>query len=266
MTEEGVDFASALKEAQKLGYAETDPTFDVEGIDSAHKLTILASLAFGVPFSFKKIYTEGITKITPLDIQFASEFGYKIKLLAIAKQAGKDIDVRIHPTMLPYGHMIAGVNGVFNAIYIESDATGSQLYYGRGAGEMPTGSAVVSDIADIAGDIKTGTADRMQRVNFPEHSGLRIKKIEDIKTCYYLRFSALDKPGILSRISGILGSYNISIKSMIQKGRKIEKAVPVVMMTHEAREKDMIQALSRIDRLSIVSEKTMYLRVEGGEN
>jgi len=266
MTEEGVDFASALKEAQKLGYAETDPTFDVEGIDSAHKLTILASLAFGVPFSFKKIYTEGITKITPLDIQFASEFGYKIKLLAIAKQAGKDIDVRIHPTMLPNGHMIAGVNGVFNAIYIESDATGSQLYYGRGAGEMPTGSAVVGDIADIAGNIKTGAAYRMQRVNVPEHSGLRIRKIEDIKTCYYLRFSALDKPGILSKISGILGSYNISIKSMIQKGRKIEKAVPVVMMTHEAREKDMIQALSRIDRLSIVSEKTMYLRVEGGEN
>ncbi|MBI5100091.1 MAG: homoserine dehydrogenase [Nitrospirae bacterium] len=266
MTEEGVDFASALKEAQTLGYAEMDPTFDVEGIDSAHKLTILASLAFGVPFSFKKIYTEGITKITPLDIQFASEFGYKIKLLAIAKQAGKDIDVRIHPTMLPYDHMIAGVNGVFNAIYIESDATGSQLYYGRGAGEMPTGSAVVSDIADIAGNIKTGAADRMQRVNIPAHSGLRIRKIEDIKTCYYLRFSALDKPGVLSKISGILGSYNISIKSMIQKGRKIEKAVPVVMMTHEAREKDMIQALSRIDRLSIVSEKTMYLRVEGGEN
>jgi homoserine dehydrogenase len=266
MTEEGVDFASALKEAQALGYAEADPTFDVEGIDSAHKLTILASLAFGVPFSFKKIYTEGITKITPLDIQFASEFGYKIKLLAIAKKAAKDIEVRIHPTMLPKDHMIAGVNGVFNAIYIESDATGSQLYYGRGAGEMPTGSAVVSDIADIAGNIGTGAADRTQRITIHEHSDLRIKKIDDIRTCYYLRFSALDKPGVLSRISGILGGYNISIKSMIQKGRKIEKAVPLVMMTHEAREKDMIQALRKIDRLSIVSGKAVYLRVEGGEN
>lgn len=268
MTEEGVDFASALKEAQTLGYAESDPTFDVEGIDSAHKLTILASLAFGIPFSFKKIYTEGITKITPLDIQFASEFGYKIKLLAIAKQAGKDIDVRIHPTMLPKDHMIAGVNGVFNAIYIEGDATGPQLYYGRGAGEMPTGSAVVSDIADIAENVirSQNTEYRAQTKNWIQDTGCMIKKMDDIQTCYYLRFSALDKPGVLSRISGILGSYNISIKSMIQKGRKIEKAVPVVMMTHEAREKDMIRSLNRIDRLSIVSGKTVYLRVEGGDN
>jgi homoserine dehydrogenase len=266
MTEEGVDFSSALKEAQALGYAEADPTFDIEGIDSAHKLTILVSLAFGVPFSFKKIYTEGITKITPLDIQFASEFGYKIKLLAIAKQSGKDVEVRIHPTMLPDSHMIAGVNGVFNAIYIESDATGPQLYYGRGAGEMPTGSAVVSDIADIAGGIRNRAADRVRKTVISEHSDLSIKKMDDIHTCYYLRFSAFDKPGVLSKISGILGEYNISIKSMIQKGRQTDKAVPVVMMTHEAREKDMVQALRKIDRLSTVSGKTVYLRVEGGEN
>jgi len=266
MTEGGIDFSSALKEAQAYGYAEADPTFDIEGIDSAHKLTILVSLAFGVPLSFKKIYTEGITKITPLDIQFASEFGYKIKLLAIAKQSGKDVEVRIHPTMLPESHMIAGVNGVFNAIYIESDATGSQLYYGRGAGEMPTGSAVVSDIADIALNIRNRAADRLRKTVIGEHSGLSIKKMDDIRTCYYLRFFALDKPGVLSRISGLLAEYNISIKSMIQKGRKAEKAVPVVMMTHEAREKDMMQALRKIDRLSLVSGRTMYLRVEGGES
>ncbi len=265
MTEEGVDFATALGEAQELGYAEADPTFDIEGIDSAHKLTILASLSFGIPFSFRKIYTEGITKITPLDIQFASEFGYKIKLLAIAKQDGKDIEVRVHPTMLPKDHLIASVNGVFNAIYIEGDAIGSQLYYGKGAGEMPTGSAVVSDIADIARNIKTGATDRIRGADMPEYPDLKIKKMEDIRTCYYLRFSALDKPGVLSRISGILGSHNISIRSMIQKGRKREKAVPVVMMTHESREKDMMRALKEIGRIPIVSGKTLYLRVEGGK-
>jgi homoserine dehydrogenase len=265
MTEEGIEFETALKEAQVLGYAEADPTFDIEGVDSAHKLTILASLAFGIPFSFKKIYTEGITKITPLDIQFASEFGYKIKLLAIAKRVNNNVEIRVHPTMVPEDDLISSVNGVFNAIYIEGDATGPALYYGKGAGEMPTGSAVVSDIVDIARNIKTGATERRLSINTVGTSDLKIKKMEEIRTSYYLRFSAIDKPGVLSRISGILGSYNISIKSMIQKGRKKEKAVPVVMMTHEAREKDMMQALKEIDRLSVVSGKTMYLRVEGGE-
>jgi len=266
MTEEGIDFETALREAQALGYAEADPTFDIEGIDSAHKLTILASLAFGIPFSFKKIYTEGITKITPLDIQFATEFGYKIKLLAIAKQDGKDVEVRLHPTMLPVNHLIASVNGVFNAIYIKGDAIGSQLYYGKGAGEMPTGSAVVSDIMDIAGIIRTGVKERTRSKIMPERPDLKIRKMDDIRTRYYLRFSALDKPGVLSKISGILGKYNISIESMIQKGRKVQKAVPVVLMTHDARERDMMQALKEINRLSIVSGKTVYLRVEGGNN
>ncbi len=264
MTEEGVDFDSTLKEAQDLGYAEADPTFDIEGIDSAHKLTILASLAFGIPFSFKKIYTEGITKITPLDIQFASEFGFRIKLLAIAKQDGKEVELRVHPTMVPQDDLISSVNGVFNAIFVEGDATGDGLYYGRGAGEMPTGSAVVSDVADIAGHIRTGATDRMQVMNISS-SLLRIKKMEDIRTSYYLRFSALDKPGVLSHISGVLGKNNISIKSMIQKGRKKEKAVPLVMMTHEAREKDLVKALKEINKLSVVSGRTMYLRVEGEE-
>jgi homoserine dehydrogenase len=265
MTEEKADFDTVLKEAQALGYAEADPTFDIEGVDSAHKLTILASLAYGIPISFKRVYTEGITRITPLDIEFASEFGYRIKLLAIAKKTGKDIEMRVHPTMLPEDDLISGVSGVFNAIFVEADAAGDALYYGRGAGEMPTGSAIVSDIVDIARNIMTGSSGRLQGINAVEDTGLRIKNIEDIRTGYYLRFSAIDKPGVMSRISGILGSHNISIKSMIQKGRKKEKAVPVVMMTHEAREKDMRRALKEIDRLSIVSGRTMYLRVEGEE-
>jgi homoserine dehydrogenase len=265
MTEEGAEFSEVLKEAQKLGYAEADPTFDIEGVDSAHKLTLLASLAFGIPLSFKKVYTEGITALTPLDIEFASEFGYKIKLLAIAKCDGKDVEIRVHPTMIPSDNLISSVNGVFNAIYVEGDAAGDGLYYGRGAGEMPTGSAVVSDIIDIAKNIKSGADGKMQGAGIHEKSSLKIRKMEEIRTSYYLRFSVSDKPGVLSRISGILGSHNISIKSMIQKGREIKKAVPVVMMTHEAREKDVVGALKKIDRLSVVSGKTMYIRVEGSE-
>ena len=240
MTEEGVDFNTTLKEAQELGYAEADPTFDIEGIDSAHKLAILASLAYGLPISLKKVYTQGITEITPLDIQFASEFGFKIKLLAIAKPNGKEVELRVHPTMVQESMPIANVNGVFNAIYVEGDATGAGLYYGKGAGDMPTGSAVVSDIADIARYIRAGAADRMQSFDTSGRSGLIVKKMEDVLTCYYLRMSAIDKPGVLSKISGILGDNNISIESMIQKGRKKEKAVSMVLMTHEAKEKDMM--------------------------
>ncbi len=263
MTEEGVDFGSTLKEAQDLGYAEADPTFDIEGIDSAHKLAILAALAYGLPISLNKIYTQGITEITPLDIGFASEFGFKIKLLAIAKPSGKEVELRVHPTMVQESMPIANVNGVFNAIYVEGDATGAGLYYGKGAGDMPTGSAVVSDISDIARHIRAGAADRMQSFDISGRSGLKVKKMEDVSTCYYLRMSAIDKPGVLSKISGILGDNNISIESMIQKGRKKEKAVSMVLMTHEAREKDMMKALKEIKKLRVVSGKPLYLRVEG---
>lgn len=264
MTDEGMDFTTALNEAKALGYAEADPTFDIEGIDSAHKLAILASLCFGLPFSFKKIYTEGITGIAPIDIQFATEFGYKIKLLAIAKRSGSEIEVRVHPTMLPKDYLISNVNGVLNAIYLESDAAGPGLYYGRGAGAMPTGNAVVSDIIDIARDIRNGSNQRIQGLGMPENADVTLKNMEDVYTSYYLRLTALDKPGVLSRISGILGKHNISIRSMIQKGRE-KKAVPVVMMTHKAREKDMVKALKEINKLSSVAEKTVYIRVEGEE-
>ncbi len=266
MTDEGVDFSVALKEAKTLGYSEADPVLDVEGVDSAHKLTILASLSFGIPFSLRKIYTEGITGITPLDINFASEFGYKIKLLAIAKKTNRDIELRVHPTMIPMDYLLSSVNGVFNAVYLEGDAVGPALYYGKGAGAMPTGSAVVSDIVDIARNIKTGGVNRIKGIGMPEESGLKIKNMEDVSCSYYFRFSALDKPGVLSRISGILGAYNISIKSVIQKGREKEKAVPLVMMTHIAREKDVVNALREINKLSVVSGKTMYIRVESGED
>ncbi|HDZ62740.1 MAG TPA: homoserine dehydrogenase [Nitrospirae bacterium] len=265
MTEEGVDFSTALKEAQALGYAEADPAYDVQGIDSAHKLAILASLSFGVPFSLRKIYTEGITKITPMDIKFASEFGYKIKLLAIAKRTGNDVEVRVHPTMLPEKYLISNVNDVYNAVYVEGDAVGSTLYYGKGAGALPTGSAVVSDIVDIARNIRSGAVNRIQGTGMPENSRLKIKKMDDVQSSYYLRFSVLDKPGVLSRISGILGAHNISIKSVIQKTRKKERAVPLVMMTHDAREIDMVSALKEINRLSIVSGKAMYIRVENNK-
>jgi len=265
MLEEGVEFSTALKEAQRLGYAEANPTLDIEGIDSAHKLAILATLAFGIPFSFEKIYTEGISDLSSIDIQFAEELGYTIKLLAISKQKGRDVEMRVHPTMLPSGHILSSVGGVYNAVFIEGDAVGPCLFYGRGAGEMPTGGAVVSDIVDIARDINSGAVGRLKSMGVPEKHGLRIKRMEDILSCYYLRFHAIDKPGVLSKISGILGSYNISIKSVIQKERKKERAVPLVMMTHRAREKDMINALKEIRKLSVVTGKNVYLRVEEEE-
>ncbi len=262
MTEGGKDFSIALREAQELGYAEADPTFDIEGIDSAHKLTILSSLAYGIPLSYSEVYREGITRITPQDIDFAKELGYKIKLLAITKSADGEIEMRVHPTMIPNDYMISKVDGVFNAVYVEGDAVGSTLYYGRGAGDMPTGSAVVADIVDIGKKVRTNKG----RYSFLRSSGLRIRKIEDIESMYYFRFSAIDKPGVLSKISGILGENNISIASVIQKGRRIGGAVPLVVLTHIAREKDVLRAIKDIDALPVVTEPTHFIRVEGKED
>lgn len=262
MTEGGKDFSIALREAQELGYAEADPTFDIEGIDSAHKLTILSSLAYGIPLSYSEVYREGITRITPQDIDFAKELGYKIKLLAITKSADGEIEMRVHPTMIPNDYMISKVDGVFNAVYVEGDAVGSTLYYGRGAGDMPTGSAVIADIVDIGKKVRTNKG----RYSFLRSSGLRIRKIEDIESMYYFRFSAIDKPGVLSKISGILGENNISIASVIQKGRRIGGAVPLVVLTHIAREKDVLRAIKDIDALPVVTEPTHFIRVEGKED
>lgn len=258
MTNEGIDFQDALREAQQLGYAESDPTLDIEGIDSAHKITILASLAYGIPLSFNKVYCEGITKITAQDIAFAREFGYKIKLLAIAKILNGEIELRVHPTMVPEDYLIAKVDGVFNAIYVEGDNVGSTLYYGRGAGSMPTGSAVVSDIVDIA----KGTNPTPLELS----ENLRVKPIEEVESMYYFRFSALDRPGVLSKISGVFGEHNISIASVIQKGRSQGGAVPLVILTHRARERDVLEAVEKIDRLPVVAAKSVFIRVEGQES
>lgn len=266
MTNEHRKFEDVLREAQQKGYAEVDPTFDIEGIDSAHKLSILAMLAFGTPVSLGDIYTEGISKITPLDIDFARDLGYKIKLLAITKMINGEIEARVHPTMLPEQHPIAMVDGVYNALSVVGDAVGPTMFYGRGAGDMPTGSAVVSDIMDIGRDILAGTVRRSPVAAFRDRTALRIRKMEDITSCYYLRFSAIDKPGVMSKISGVLGRNNISISSVIQKGRRVAEAVPVVMMTHEAVERDIRRALEEIDTLDCVAGKTAVIRVEeGGE-
>ena len=265
MTDEGGDFKEVLKQAQEKGYAEADPTYDIEGIDAAHKLAILTRLAFGTPLRFKDIFIGGISEITPLDIQFSREFGYRIKLLAIAKMEKGRIEAHVHPTMIPEAHLLSTVEGVFNAIYIKGDAVGPALFYGQGAGQMPTGSAVVSDLVELGRNVLIqASGRRVPLLSFQEWAieEIPLKKMDDVMMPFYMRFSALDRPGVLSKISGILGKNNISIVSVIQKGRRIKGSVPVVMMTHEAQEKNVRQALKEIDRLGVILGKTMFIRVE----
>ncbi|MBF0318081.1 MAG: homoserine dehydrogenase [Nitrospirae bacterium] len=258
MTREGISFEAALKEAQALGYAEANPAFDIEGIDTAHKLTLLSCLAYGIELSYDKVHKEGITAITPLDIQFATELGYKIKLLAITKNINGEIELRVHPTMIPDDYLISQVDDVLNAVYVIGDAVGETMYYGRGAGDMPTGSAVVSDIIDIARGyhhtLRQDTA-----------SSLKIKDIKDVYSMYYFRFTVLDKPGVLSRISGVLGDHDISISAVIQKERRAGEAIPLVVLTHKARERDVLDAVAKIDKLPVVADTTKFIRVEGKE-
>src|SRR5512136_617974 len=252
MTDEGRSFKEVLKEAQEKGYAEADPTYDVEGIDAAHKLAILIRLAFGTPLRFNEIFIGGISEITPLDIQFSREFGYRIKLLAIGKMDRGKIDARVHPTMIPEGHLLSTVEGVFNAIYIKGDAVGPTLFYGQGAGQMPTGSAVVSDLVELGRNVLIqASGRRVPLLSFQEWAieEIPLKNMDDVMMPFYMRFSALDRPGVLSKISGILGKNGISIASVIQKGRQVNGAVPVVMMTHEAREESAHKALREINRL-----------------
>ena len=265
MTDEGRNFKEVLKEAQEKGYAEADPTYDIEGVDAAHKLAILVRLAFGTPFQFKEIFIGGMSEITPLDIQFGREFGYRIKLLAIAKIDKGKIEARVHPTMIPESHLLSTVEGVFNAIYIKGDAVGPTLFYGQGAGQMPTGSAVVSDLVELGRNILTRASGlRVPLLSFQESAieKIPLKKMDDVVMPFYMRFSALDRPRVLSKISGILGKNEISISAVIQKGRQVNGAVPVVMMTHEAKEKNVHRALKEIDRLGVILGKTMFIRVE----
>ena len=265
MTREGHGFQEVLAEAQKAGYAEADPTFDVAGIDSAHKLSIMVSLAYGTPVNFKEIYTEGITLITPLDITYAREFGFTIKLLAIAKFLDGEIEARVHPTMIPSMSPVAQVEGVYNAIQLVGDAVNDVVLYGQGAGSMPTGSAVVSDVIDIARNLLMGASGRVPPASFQkdQRRPLRIRPMEEIATLYYMRFMVLDRPGVLSQISGVLGHHGISISSVLQQGRKEGQTVPVVIMTHTATERPVQAALREIDRMAFISEPTTLIRVEG---
>lgn len=261
MTDKESKFSDVLRLAQKKGYAEADPSLDVEGLDSAHKLVILILLGFGTEVKLSQIFVEGISRIAPVDIQFAKELGYRIKLLAIAKQEGGLLEARVHPTMIPANSLLATVSGIHNAIFIKGEATGSTMFYGQGAGMMPTGCAVVADVVEVASLINSGGETAWR----PCESQLVLRDIAETVNHYYLRFSAVDRPGVLSKIAGVLGDHDISIASVIQKGRQVGPAsggVPVVMMTHEAKEKNVRAALKLIDQLPVVRGDTLLIRVE----
>jgi len=264
MTTDREDFETVLKEAQELGFAEADPTFDVEGVDAAHKLALVLMLAYGRRVPLDDLYREGISGISQQDVEFAGELGYHIKLLAIARQHDELIEARIHPTMVPFHHLLANVNGNYNAFHIIGDASDSVFLYGQGAGMMPTASAVISDVIDISRDILKGVSWRVPARSFQEDTieDIKLMPVENVMTHYYFRFSALDHPGVLSRIAGILAEENISIATVMQKGRKKGQAVPIVMTTHKSTEKNVRRALEQIDRLDIVQGQTVLIRIE----
>lgn len=266
MTESELPYGEAVREAIDLGYAEDPPTLDVDGTDAAHKLAILVSIAFGAPVSFNRIYRQGIDKLTPEDIRFAREFGYCIKLLAVARNRAGKVEARVHPCMVPLDHIMASVNGVYNAIYLEGDFLGPNLYYGLGAGRRPSGSAVVSDIIYLARQIRQGVNKLMPPLAHvrPQDNAISIRPIDELNTAYYFRFAAVDEPGVLSKISGVLGDHQISIASVIQKGREEKGSVPVVMLTHEAQESNVTKALSLMENLDVLIDKTIMIRVEEG--
>jgi len=268
MTDEDKAFDTVLKEAQRLGFAEADPTFDIEGIDTAHKMAIILSLAYGKEVNLKDIYLEGITKISREDIAFARELGYRIKLLAIALLKNGAVEARIHPTMIPSGHLLANVNQNYNAFHIVGDASGPVFLFGQGAGMTPTASAVFSDIIDSARNILKGITCRVPLRSISETAMKPIKLIpmDNVETKYYFRFSANDRPGVLSKISGILGKNNISIATCIQKARGKRGAVPIVMTTYKAKEKNVRNALKKIDKLDIVHGSTVLIRIEDDLN
>ncbi|MBQ27824.1 MAG: homoserine dehydrogenase [Nitrospiraceae bacterium] len=269
MNEEEVPFQEVVAEAQRAGFAEADPSTDIEGLDSAHKLAILINLAFGTPVNLGDVYTEGVTSITSLDLEAAREFGYTIKLLGIAKWSCGDarlpqgqIEARVHPTMIPNHSPLAQVNGVFNAIHLVGESVGDIMVYGRGAGSLPTGSAVVGDLIDIARNLVTKACVRVPHCSFQPDARemLRLKPMAELCCAYYLRFTVQDTPGILSQLAGILGDHDISIASVLQRGRERGGKVPVVMITHEATEHNIQAAIQKIE--GNLSERTMIIRIE----
>ena len=262
MSKENCSFANAIQAAKTKGFAEKDPTLDIEGIDSSHKLVLLTYLAFGKIVSVKDIFIEGISQISAADITYAKELGYEIKLLAIAKKELDELEVRVHPTFLPKEHLLSSVDGVFNAIYVSSDLAGDLMFYGPGAGQLPAASAVVSDIIDLTQDIKTGLFKPV--LNSIEDNSIKgLRKIDEIENKYYIRIMAVDKPGVLAKISGILAKFGISIASVTQKERLKSQVVPVVMVTHEVKEKNLRNALKMIDKLADIKEKSVAIRIEG---
>ena len=263
MREKGRDFADVLAEAQALGYAEADPTFDVEGIDAAHKLTILASIAFGIPLQFDKAYTEGISKITAEDVQYAEELGYRIKHLGISRRTENGIELRVHPTLIPEKMLLANVNGVMNAVMVDGDAVGQTLYYGAGAGAEPTASAVVADIVDVVRNLAAENEGRVPPLAFQqdELSSTPVLPMTETETSYYLRLHAVEKPGVLASITKILGDNGINIEAIIQK-ETAEYQVPVILLTQRVKEQTMNDAIAAIEALDDIIGKVTRIRVE----
>lgn len=263
MTEQGVPFDEVLKDAQEKGYAEADPTYDVEGIDTAHKLAILMTIAYGQHIQLEDISVEGISNIKPIDIDFAKQFGYRIKLLAISRNHGEHVEARVHPTMVPESNMLANISGTFNAILFNGDTVDDVLLYGHGAGMMPTGSAVAADVVDISRNIASGSINRVPALAYlpDSFSPPSITPMEKLTCPYYFRVNVLDKPGVLSTISGILGKYSISIKSVIQKGHTPGEPVHVVFRIHRSSEEAVEKAVAEIDALDFCTEPTVKIRV-----
>jgi homoserine dehydrogenase len=265
MRDKGRDFADVLAEAQELGYAEADPTFDIEGIDAAHKLTIMASIAFGIPLQFEKCFTEGISKISQEDVKYAAELGYRIKHLGITKKTESGVELRVHPTMIPERRLIANVDGVMNAVVVKGDAVGPTLYYGAGAGSEATASAVVADIVDVVRALTTDPENRVPHLAFQPDAltNTPILPISEVLTSYYLRITTLDKPGVLADISRVLSNHGINIEAILQKEDEDDDSiVPVIILTQTVVEKSMDDAIAEVEALASVSDSVMRIRVE----
>lgn len=267
MNEKGADFSEMLEEAQQLGYAEADPTFDVEGIDAAHKLAILSAIAFGVPLSFDKVYTEGISRIDVEDIRQADALGYAIKHLGITRRTDNGLELRVHPTLVPKERLLANVNGVMNAVMVSGDAVGPTLYYGAGAGAEPTASAVIADLVDVAREMGAEPDSRVPYLAFAEQADdLPVLPMEEIETAYYLRLLAVDRPGVLARVATILSDQGVSIEAIIQKDTLEGDLVPIILLTHTTKEAAMNEVIRQLESLADVAGSVMRIRVESLED
>ncbi len=265
MRDKGLSFDTVLKEAQRLGYAEADPTFDIEGVDAAHKITILSALAFGIPMQFDKAFIEGISKLDAVDIKYAEQLGYRIKLLGITKRTAEGVELRVHPTLIPSKRLIANVEGAMNAVLVHGDAVGATLYYGKGAGAEPTASAVIADLVDVTRMHTADPENRVPHLAFQPNAmaDLKILPMDEVQTSYYLRLRVLDKPGVLADITRILADEQISINAVIQKEpEEGEEQTDLIMLTHLTREKRINAAIVKIEALGVVAGKVNKLRLE----